>query len=135
MTRVIHRMKRLQKRMHQTWRELGGQDAATNNAKQAAAASTMNQTASYHMPGQAVINKALNGRLNQTEEVSMATAAGYQQDSANIPAIDYDRIAASAAQRPVVVYVDKKAAAVLMTREMDTAIGNRNIQQLVSMGG
>lgn len=56
-------------------------------------------------------------------------------EAAGAGSIDYDRIAESASQRPVVVYIDKKAAAMLMTREMDTAIGNRNIQQLVSMGG
>ena len=49
--------------------------------------------------------------------------------------IDYDRITKAASQRPVVVYVDRKAAAVLLSRDMDTAIGNRNIRQLVSMGG
>lgn len=58
-----------------------------------------------------------------------------QQTNARAETIDYDRIAEAASQRPVVVYVDKKAAAVLLSREMDTAIGNRNIRQLLSMGG
>ena len=49
--------------------------------------------------------------------------------------IDYGRIAEITSQRPVVMYVDSRAAAVLMSREMDTAIGNRNLRQLVSMGG
>ena len=74
--------------------------------------------------------------LHRGEEVlTAATAASRKQAQDYAPAIDYDRIAESAAQRPVVVYVDKKAAATLLTRDLDTAIGNRNIQQLVSMGG
>ena len=76
-------------------------------------------------------------RLHRGERVLTAREAEEQdeQRAYGSRAIDYDRIAEAASQRPVVVYVDKKAAAVLMTREMDTAIGNRNIQQLVSMGG
>lgn len=76
-------------------------------------------------------------RLHRGERVLTAREAE-EQDEQRVygsRGIDYDRIAEAASQRPVVVYVDKKAAAVLMTREMDTAIGNRNIQQLVSMGG
>lgn len=74
--------------------------------------------------------------LHRGEQVlTAAEASSRRQATDYAPAIDYDRIAEAASQRPVVVYVDKKAAAVLMTREMDTAIGNRNIQQLVSMGG
>lgn len=76
-------------------------------------------------------------RLHRGERILTAREAEEQdeQRAYGSRAIDYDRIAEAASQRPVVVYVDKKAAAVLMTREMDTAIGNRNIQQLVSMGG
>lgn len=74
--------------------------------------------------------------LHRGEQVlTAAEASSRRQAQDYAPAIDYDRIAEAASHRPVVVYVDKKAAAVLMTREMDTAIGNRNIQQLVSMGG
>ena len=76
-------------------------------------------------------------RLHRGERILTAREAEEQdeQRAYGSRGIDYDRIAEAASQRPVVVYVDKKAAAVLMTREMDTAIGNRNIQQLVSMGG
>ena len=69
--------------------------------------------------------------------LTAANAASMRQsvDAAPVGAIDYDRISEMTSQRPVVVYVDKKAAATLLSREMDTAIGNRNIRQLVSMGG
>lgn len=76
-------------------------------------------------------------RLHRGERILTARDAEEQdkQRAYGSRGIDYDRIAEETSQRPVVVYVDKKAAAVLLSRDMDTAIGNRNIRQLVSMGG
>lgn len=76
-------------------------------------------------------------RLHRGERVLTAREAEEQdaQRAYGSRGIDYDRIAEETSQRPVVVYVDKKAAAVLLSRDMDTAIGNRNIRQLLSMGG
>ena len=116
MSGMIHQMARLQRRLHKAGRMLTGNDAAGNDP--------------------AYMNAAVDENVPAAETVS-ATAASRRQAQAQdyAPAIDYDRIAESASQRPVVVYVDKKAAATLLTRDLDTAIGNRNIQQLVSMGG
>ena len=74
--------------------------------------------------------------LHRGEEVvTAAEAASKRQNREPASVVDYERIADVTAQRPVVMYVDSRAAAVLMSREMDTAIGNRNLRQLVSMGG
>ena len=114
MSGMIHQMARMQKRLHKAGRMLTGNDAAGNDP--------------------AYMNAAVDENVPAAEAVS-ATAASRRQAQDYAPAIDYDRIVESASQRPVVVYVDKKAAATLLTRDLDTAIGNRNIQQLVSMGG
>ena len=114
MSGMIHQMARMQRRLHKAGRMLTGHDAAGNDP--------------------AYMNAAVDENVPAAEAVS-ATAASRRQAQDYAPAIDYDRIAESASQRPVVVYVDKKAAATLLTRDLDTAIGNRNIQQLVSMGG
>ena len=119
MSGMIHQMARMQRRLHKAGRMLTGHDAARNDA-------------AGNDP--AYMNAAVDENVPAAEAVS-AIAASRRQAQDYAPAIDYDRIAESASQRPVVVYVDKKAAATLLTRDMDTAIGNRNIQQLVSMGG
>jgi ABC-type transporter Mla subunit MlaD len=49
--------------------------------------------------------------------------------------IDYDRLAEAMAQRPMAFNIDGKAFAVMLAREMNRAIGNRNIQTLMAMGG
>ena len=49
--------------------------------------------------------------------------------------IDYDRLAEAMAQRPMAFNIDSKAFAVMLAREMNRAIGNRNIQTLMAMGG
>ena len=81
----------------------------------------------------------LNRKERNSEKAESIVTDGYAGGQTvgcyGVESIDYDRIAEATSQRPVVVYVDKKAAAVLLSRDMDTAIGNRNIRQLVSMGG
>ena len=111
MSGMIHQMARMQRRLHKAGRMLTGHDAAGNDP--------------------AYMNAAVDENVPAAEAVS----ASRRQAQDYAPAIDYDRIAEATSQRPVVVYVDKKAAATLLTRDLDTAIGNRNIQQLVSMGG
>lgn len=49
--------------------------------------------------------------------------------------IDYDRLAEAMAARPMAFNIDGKAFAVMLAREMNRAIGNRNIQTLMAMGG
>lgn len=49
--------------------------------------------------------------------------------------IDYDKLAEAMAERPLAFNIDGKAFAVMLAREMNRAIGNRNIQTLMAMGG
>lgn len=49
--------------------------------------------------------------------------------------IDYDRLAEAFSQHPVAINVDSKTVGVVFAREMSKAIGNRNIQTLMGMGG
>ena len=49
--------------------------------------------------------------------------------------IDYDKLAEAMAERPLAFSIDGKAFAVMLAREMNRAIGNRNIQTLMAMGG
>lgn len=46
-----------------------------------------------------------------------------------------EMITSAISERPVAINIDGKAFATIMSRQMSKAIGNRNIQQLMSMGG
>lgn len=46
-----------------------------------------------------------------------------------------EMITSAISERPIAINIDGKAFATIMSRQMSKAIGNRNIQQLMSMGG
>ena len=73
-------------------------------------------------------------RLHYGETVLNKEAAQAWR-SGQTSGIDYDRLADAISQRPVAVNIDGKAIAALLSREMSRAIGNRNIQTLMGMGG
>ena len=73
-------------------------------------------------------------RLHYGETVLNKEAAeAWRSGHAN--GIDYDRLAEAISQHPVAINVDSKTVGVVFAREMSKAIGNRNIQTLMGMGG
>lgn len=73
-------------------------------------------------------------RLHYGETVLNKEAAAAWR-SGHAFGIDYDRLAEAISQHPVAINVDSKTVGVVLAREMSKAIGNRNIQTLMGMGG
>lgn len=73
-------------------------------------------------------------RLHYGEAVLTRSEANAWRRGQN-DGIDYDRLAEAMAARPMAFNIDGKAFAVMLAREMNRAIGNRNIQTLMAMGG